>query len=146
MPIESTIPIFVSERVLYMEKSQNRAFLPTLLSCSIFAGIGLSLTLGAVFFAAVLVSKGRIDGTGLPLFCAAASGIGALSAGFLSARKIRRRAAVTGLIAGTIFLSLLVILGAVFFPQLSLGAGFSRPCIAVLTGSLAGGILSAVGR
>ena len=129
-----------------MENAKKRELWPAVLSCSVFAAIGLSITLGAVFFAAVFVAKGSIDGAKLPLFCTASAGVGALLAGFLSARKIRRRAAVTGLCAGAVFLCLLVLLGAVFFPQLSLGAGFLRPCIAVLTGSLAGGILSAAGR
>ena len=129
-----------------MEKVQRKTLLPTVLSCSVFAAIGLSLTLGAIFFAAVLVSNGSIDGTKLPFFCTTSAGLGALLSGFLSARKLRRRAAVTGLCAGAVFLCLLTLLGAVFFPQLSLGAGFLRPCIAVLTGSLAGGVLSAAGR
>ena len=121
-------------------------FLSSLLSTALCAAFGLILTLLGLLGAALLISSGRLPEPLLPAAAAVCAGLGALTAGLLTGRRAQRRVLPAGLAAGVLFLALLVLLGAVFFPQLHLGQGILPIGAAVLAGAAAGAALAALRR
>ena len=65
---------------------------------------------------------------------------------FVNGRGARSRVLPAGLAAGAVFLVLLLLFGALFFPQLHLGRGLLPIGAAVLAGAGLGAVLSAMGR
>lgn len=125
-----------------MDRPSN--FPHELLTCTVCAAVGLSVTLLGILIAAAVIASGAMDASRILPVCVIVPGIGAIISGFLSCRRIRKRAVLTGVLTGGIFLALLTLLGLVFFPAISVSAGFLTPAVSVIVGGLLGAVLSAM--
>lgn len=125
-----------------MDRPSN--FPHELLICAVCAAVGLSITLLGILIAAAVIASGSMDASRILPICIIAPGIGSAISGFLACRRIRKRAVLTGVLTGVIFLALLALLGLIFFPAISVSAGFLPPAVSVMVGGLLGAVLSAL--
>ena len=124
----------------------RETFISELVRTLTAAAAGLVLALLALLGASALISSGRIPETRFFACAALCAGLGALLTGFVNGRGARSRVLPAGLAAGAVFLVLLLLFGALFFPQLHLGRGLLPIGAAVLAGAGLGAVLSAMGR
>ncbi len=108
--------------------------------------VGLTATLLLLFVAALLISGGAMSDTlGTPVtvgLCA----LGAAAAGFLTARRGKRRVIFAGLAAGALYFGLLALLGAVFFPGVMPREGLWPVLLASVAGGPLGAVLTLAGK
>ncbi len=106
----------------------------------ISAVIGVVITLAIPFICALLVVSGNMSESLIDGMSVGICAVGAVSAGFFSARVIGRRALLTGIVTGSFLFIILVVLGALFleglFPQ--------NGVLPILISSVLGGTLGSV--
>ena len=125
-----------------MQITENRFVkkLPRTATCT--AG-GLMLTLVLLYGAAALTAAGMIGGNAdtMAAVCAA---IGTLTAGFCAARPTGRQILPVGLSAGGMYVLLLAMIGALFFPGTLSADGILPIGAAAIAGSCLGALAASL--
>lgn len=103
--------------------------------------LGLVITALMLLGAALLFSSGKISYSTAPEIIIGVNFAGAAIAGALAAGQRGREAVATGLIAGAIFMVLLLLLGLIFAGGRLSGSEAIRIAICSLCGGLFGGVL-----
>lgn len=101
---------------------------------------GLIVTLIMTYGAAMLMASGIAGSESATMLVGASCAAGTLAAGFYAARASSRQLLPTGLITGGMYIVLLVVIGALFFPGILPTGGAVPVCAAALAGSCAGAL------
>lgn len=119
--------------------NEKTGILPQLSSMLIYSLIGMVLTLITAYVLALLISKGAVPpaSKNITALCCIP---GVFVSGFLTARRAGRRILPMGLLAGGLFLILLLLISVIFLPGLRTWEGFAGILASCLVGGAAGAL------
>jgi len=119
---------------------QENGLLARLPRMALGAAFGLVVTLVMTYAAAMLLAHGAAGSEQATMLVGASCAAGTLAAGFYAARASARQILPAGLITGGMYIGMLLVIGALFFPGTLPTGGVVPICAASLAGACAGAV------